>query len=116
MALLKINGVDLPTPSSLTPGIQDIGKWERNARGTMIGELIAKKVKLDCTWSVLSGPEMAALLAKINPLFFNVTYLDPETNTFRTATFYKGDRNIPMLDYINGVPRYNGFKVNFIER
>lgn len=117
MALLKINGVDVvPAPSSMTIGDQDIGKWERNARGTMIGEIIATKAKLDLSWIYLTPAQLATLMAAINNTFFDVTYTDPNTNTPRTMTCYKGDRNVGVLDFVNGVIRHKDFKVNFIER
>ncbi|WEK53317.1 MAG: hypothetical protein P0Y55_12040 [Candidatus Cohnella colombiensis] len=116
MALLKINGVDMPSPSAMTPGEADLGKWERNARGSMIGELIATKAKFELSWSFLTAVQLSKLLIAVKPLFFNVTYIDPVTNTLRTATFYKGDRSMPVMDYRNGIPRYKDVKFNIIEK
>ena len=116
MALLKINGVDMLTPSELNVGVQDIGKWERNASGTMIGEIIATKAKLEITWAYITPAQLATLLTSINTTFFTVTYTDPITNALRTMTAYKGDRTVGVLDFVNNVMRYKDFKVNFIER
>lgn len=117
MALLKINGVDVvPTPSDLNVGIQDGGKWERNANWTMIGEIIATKAKLDITWSYITPAQLSTLLTAMNTTFFTVTYTDPTTNALRTMTAYKGDRTVGVLDFVGGVMRYKDFKVNFIER
>jgi hypothetical protein len=116
VSLLKINGVEMPTPSSMVPGEEDIGKWERNARGTMIGEIITTKAKLELAWSFLAAEQLQQLLIAIKPQFFNVTYTDPVTNALRTALFYKGGRSMPIMDYINGVLRYKDVKFNLIER
>jgi len=116
MPLLKVNGVDMPSPSAMTPGEEDIGKWERNARATMIGEHIATKAKIELSWAYLSATQLSKLLTAIKPQFFNVTYIDPVSNALRTATFYKGGRSMPIMDYRNGVPRYKDVKFNIIER
>lgn len=116
MALITINGVDLPTPSDLQVGIMDLSKAERNARGTMIIERIATKRKLDLTYSFLTRSELSLVLSAVSSVFFNVTYLDPQTNSYRTGSFYCGDRNVGMLDFKNGVPRYKDIKFDLIER
>jgi hypothetical protein len=100
----------------MVPGEEDIGKWERNARGTMIGEIIATKAKLELAWSFLTAEQLQQLLTVIKPQFFNVTYTDPVTNALRTSMFYKGGRSMPVMDYINGVLRYKDVKFNIIER
>ncbi|WP_028609736.1 DUF6711 family protein [Paenibacillus harenae] len=116
MALLKINGADLPTPSGYIVTKQDIVKAERNARGTMIKELIASKDKIDLTWIYLTPAQLSQLLAAVSANFFNVTYLEPQSGTNRTATFYAGDRSAPAMDFINGVMRWKDIKFNLIER
>lgn len=116
MALLNISGVDLPTPSDLKVGIQDIVKAERNTKGDMIKEHIATKGKLELSWSYLSAADLALIFTAVMPNFFSVTYLDPQTNTMRTGTFYSGDRNAGMIDFKNGIARYKDIKFNLIER
>jgi hypothetical protein len=116
MALIEINGVDLPTPSDFQVGIMDLSKAERNARGTMIIERIATKRKLDISYAFLSRTELSQVLNAVSPVFFSVTYLDPQTDQYRTGSFYCGDRNAGMLDFQNGVPRYKDIKFDLIER
>lgn len=116
MALIKINGVDMPSPSGMLFGIQDISKAERNARGTMIIERIATKRKIDLEWSYLTPAQLSTLLVAVSPVFFTVTYTDPQTNSLRTGTFYSGDRNAGVMDYINGNLRYKDVKFSVIER
>lgn len=114
--MIKINGVEIPTPSEFLVGHQDISKAERNAKGNMIMEIIATKVKLEMSWAYLTQPEAQALFAAVAPTFFNVEYPDPVTGTRRTLNFYKGDRKIPMLIYKNGVPYWKDVAFNVIER
>jgi hypothetical protein len=116
MALVSIDGVDLPTPSDFSVGIMDLSKAERNANGTMIIERIATKRKLEIAYSYLTGSSLSAILTAVDPVFFNVTYLDPKTNGFRTGSFYCGDRNVGMLDYVGNIPRYRDCKFDLIER
>ncbi|OMF54675.1 hypothetical protein BK138_16075 [Paenibacillus rhizosphaerae] len=114
--LISIDGVELPTPSDYVPSIQDISKAERNANGTMIIERIATKRKLELAWKYLSQDELAKVLKAVSPVFFKVTYLDPEAGGNKTGTFYCGDRSAPAMDYIDGVIRWKDIKFNLIER
>lgn len=116
MALVSINGVDIPTPTDFQVGIQDISKAERNANGKMIIERVATKRKLFFTYSFLTESEAATLLKAIASTFFNVTYINPQTNSKETGSFYCGDRNLGMVDYRNGIARYKDLTFNLIER
>lgn len=116
MALIKINGVAIPTPSDYSVGIQDISKAERNANGTMIIERIATKRKIELSWKSLNKDELSSILKLVSPVFFNVEYVDPQDNSLRTGTFYSGDRNCGMISFINEIPKYKDVKFNLIER
>lgn len=114
--MIKIDGVEIPTPSDFRVGHQDILKAERNAKGTLIAEFIARKVKLEFSWRYLTNAEMQLVLNAIDPLFFTVEYPDPKENGMKTLTFYKGDRNVAALDYIDDQIRWKDFKFDVIER
>jgi len=116
MALIKINGVDIPTPSALSIGIMDLSKAERNAKGTMIIERIATKRKLSISYDYLSRNNLSNILKSISGVFFSVTYMDPQTNAMRTGTFYSGDRDAGLIDFKNGVPRYKDVKFDLVEK
>lgn len=116
MALISVSGVALPTPTEFQVGYQDISKAERNANGNMIIERIATKRKLFLTYAYLTSSELALILQKVAPAYYNVSYVDPQTNTTKTGSFYCGDRNVGFVDYINGVPRYKELTFNLIER
>lgn len=113
--MIKINGAKVKAPTGYTVNRMDITKAERNAKGTMFIELIAKKWKLEVDWKYLTQEEMTtivnALEAKIS---FPVEFIDPKTGSKISATFYKGDRSYPMVNYIDNKPKWS-FKVNLIE-
>lgn len=114
--MIKINTVTIPTPSTFAVGVMDIVKAERNANAEMIIEKIATKRKLELAWNYLSSADLAALLQKITDTFFTVEYPDPQTGAMRSATFYVGDRNCGMIDFLNSTPRYRDIKFNFVEK
>ena len=116
MALIKINGVEIPTPSDYIPGIMDLSKAERNANGTMIIERIATKRKLDLTWKYMSKEDLSRVFNLVSPVFFAVEYIDPQDNGIRAGTFYCGDRTAGALDFIDGKIRYKDIKFNLVER
>lgn len=114
--MIKVNGVELPTPSDYNVGIQDISKAERNARGTMIIERIATKRKLELAWKYLTKQQLQQVLNAVSPVFFNVEYLDPQTGSRRSGSFYAGDRTVGAMDYIDGNIRWKDIKFNVVER
>lgn len=116
MALIKINGVGIPTPSEYSVGIQDISKAERNASGTMIVERIATKRKIELSWKYLDRTSLSIILSAVADVFFAVEYVDPQDNAVKVGTFYCGDRKSGMLDFKNGVPRYKDVSFNLVER
>lgn len=114
--MIKIDGREIPTPSDYLPGIMDIDKAERNARGDMIKERITTKRKIELAWKHLSKEDLSKVFTAVSPNFFQVEYLDPQTNSRQTGTFYAGDRNVGALDYIGGNIRWKDIKFSIIER
>lgn len=107
----------MPAPSGLSPSIEDIVKAERNAAGSMIGEKITQKQKFELNWKYLTAAELSQLFTALKTtFFFSMTFLDPKTNTTRTATFYAGSPSCTMLKWNNGVPTYTDIKCNIIEK
>ena len=115
MALITISGVALPTPSEFQVGYQDISKAERNANGTMIIERVAVKRKLFLTYAYVTESDASLILKAVAPTSYTVTYMDPQTRSMKSGAFYCGDRNLGMIDYINGKARFKEFAFNLIE-
>jgi len=116
MALIKINGIDITAPTTYTIGIMDISKAQRNAAGTIFINRIATKRKLTLSWQFLYDYELSAILQLISDVFFDVTYVDPQTNAITTKTFYCGDRSTTAIDYTNGKMRWKDVKFDLIEQ
>ena len=116
MALISINGVDLPTPGDYDCGINDLVKADRNANGTLIAEKIATKRKIQLGWPYLTGAQYSQILNLVDPMFFTVKYFDAKENGYKTGTFYVGDRPAPMMSFKKGVAEYKDVKFNLIER
>ncbi len=114
--MIKINGAEIPTPTDYQVGIMDISKAERNAAGTMVIDRIATKRKLELAWKYLSKSDLSQVLTAVSPVFFQVEYVDSQTNSNKTGMFYAGDRNCGAMDFINGQIRWKDIKFSLIER
>ena len=82
---IEIDGVPMPglKLNGLTVTKEKI--WSKNtgraANGEMVGDLIAIKYTLKCSWPPLTREQVAVIDKAVSPAFFNVTFLDPGTNT-----------------------------------
>ena len=107
LALFTIESTAMPTPKKFSVSILDVSKAERNANATMLIERIATKRKISVSYDFLTGSQLKTLLTALNPVFFNVTYFDPYTNSMQTKKFYCGDRNTDMIDFSGTSARYS---------
>lgn len=114
--MIKINGVDIATPKSYEATVTDLdGETNRNAAGELIRDRIAVKRKLNLEWGPLTQAEIAPILNAVSGVFFTVTFPDPQLGII-TKTMYVGDRTAPAYQYINGEVKWQGLKMNFIEK
>ena len=114
--MITINGTSIKHPKSFSVDISDLdGESYRNAAGELIRDRIAVKRKLNCEWGPLSQAEISTILTTVTDVFFTVSYPDPITGT-TSATFYVGDRSVPMYRNINGVILWEGLKMNFVQK
>lgn len=114
--MVKINGVQIPSPSTYQIGIYDLSKAERVASGYLMIERIATKRKIELSWNYLNNEQLSSLLTLVSSVSFIVEYTDPQTNAKKTGEFYCGDRQAEAIDYHNGQIRYKNIKFNLIER
>jgi len=115
--MLKINGVAIATPKTFEVEISDLdGESNRNANGELSRDRIAVKRKLNCEWGPLEPAQISALLNAVSAIFFTAEFPDPQAGTLITKTMYVGDRTTPAYSFINGVPKWSGLKMNFIEK
>ncbi|WP_407922093.1 DUF6711 family protein [Clostridium nigeriense] len=114
--MIKINGVDIATPKTYEATVTDLdGETNRNANGEMIRDRIAVKRKLNLEWGPLTQAEIQTLLSAVSSVFFTVTFPDPMSGMV-TKTMYVGDRTAPAYSFINGEIKWQGLKMNFIEK
>lgn len=129
MAILKIgtertNLTDIPDPSALTLGLQDIdaSTTTRSADGTMLRDRVCggatAKRKLNLEWAYIDNEKAHEILHAIDGEFFWVQYYDPYELTLRTAEFYAGDRTMPMYNAVirNGSILWEKLAVDLIEK
>lgn len=115
--MLKINGVEIKTPSTFSVDISDIdGETNRNANGDLFRDRITTKRKLNCEWLWMTNSEISTLLNAVRDVFFTVEYPDPMVGGYTTKTFYVGDRSAPLYSCVNGVPRWENLSMNFVEK
>jgi hypothetical protein len=119
MALLKIGTTNLPAPTVLQPGIQDLDSEDgagRNQAGKMFRDRVAVKRAVHCEWGVLSRTEMASLLSAMSDVSFQLTYPDPQTGNLETITAYVGDRVPAICQVISDTDwNWSGLAVDFVE-
>lgn len=114
--MLRINGVAVATPKTFQVDITDLdGESNRNAKGELIRDRIAVKRKLNLEWGSLTQSEIQTLLKAVSSVFFTVNFPDPQLGLI-TKTMYVGDRSAPMYSCIKGVSKWEGLKMNFIEK
>lgn len=87
----KLNGVTIKNPSGFKIERYSVTTLERLANADMVGDLIAKKVKLYFTYEAISSYDFNTILDAIwntSDLFFPVVY--EENGITKTITAYVG--------------------------
>jgi hypothetical protein len=113
--MIQVSGVAIATPADFQVMIADISKAQRNAQGNMIIERINTKRTLSLSYNFLTQDDCAKILQAVAPVSFSVTYPDPQTGVNRTSNFYCGDRNLGIIDFLGGAPRYKDVKFTLVE-
>lgn len=88
--MIKVNDVKIKEPSTFDIERYNVTKSGRTANGSMVMDIIAKKVKLLCSYSVLDSAEWKKIQDQIfgtNP-FFTVEW--EEAGVTKTMTAYAG--------------------------
>lgn len=118
---MKIDGVEIKTPSSFDWGFSDMSSDEtgRNTNdGLMNKDIIASKRKLSCSWNGPTKEEVKTILQLVcGKPYIKVTYPDALSgNDNETREFTVGDRSAPMKSWIVNNKTYSSLSFNFIER
>lgn len=118
MAMLKVNGADLPAPSAMKVSIFDVSaKAERTASGRAVIDRIAEKRKVELKWAYLTGNQLNGLLTAVGTgAFFSLTYPDPATGAARTMTCACKEREMGVLMMVDGEPVWKNVEMTLEER
>lgn len=119
MILLQLGGVVVASPSTLDIDHNFIVDGGRNAKGDLIADLITTKDKLNISWSYLTPTQLKEIRGLISAFYFSATYINPETDTTRTATFYAGSIKAGYAKYnvsTGLIEYYKDVTVNIIEK
>lgn len=116
MAMLIVNGANMPAPSGLHVSIADTsGGVTRSASGRAVLDRSVLKRRLDLNWAHLSGAELALLLQETQG-FFTVRYPDPMTGSERSMQCCCGEKTTGMLRMQDGRPVWTDVKMSWTER
>lgn len=103
MAMLKVNGTDVPLdPAKMEWSLNAVNSADagRTQSGTMVTDLITRKRKLALSWAIPHQQVAADILALFTASeHFTVTYFDPLDGATATRTFYLGTPEAPFRSY-----------------
>lgn len=119
MAMIKVDGVAIKTPSEFTWGLQDVSADSagRTQDALMHKDRIAQKITLNLAWNGLTFAETSTIVQAFNPEYVNVTYPDPlNGSTTTTKKFYVGDRSAPFKIWTTRQKVMEKLSFNLIER
>ncbi|MBQ8508255.1 MAG: hypothetical protein IJ466_12605 [Clostridia bacterium] len=118
MAMLLINGAEMPAPSALKVTLFDVSSpQERSAAGGIVMDRVAVKRRLELSWAFLSGSDLARLLnAVTEAAFFEADYPDPAAGEMRGMTCCCGDRATGILRMEGGEPIWTNVEMTFTEK
>lgn len=118
MALIKIDGTELPSPDTYQVTISDLdASANRSANGTLFRDRVAVKRTIDLSWALLPPSDHSSLLQKVSSVFFTVAYYDPQTNSTRSGTFYVSDRKSGIaIKQSDGTYKWRDVSFSLVER
>lgn len=120
MAMLKIDGVAVKSPSVFTWGFSDLSSEESGRStndGKMTKDIIASKRTISLTWNNLTKEETSTILQLVsNKAYINVTYPDALSGKDETREFYVGDRSAPIKIWTLNKKIYSTLSFNLVER
>lgn len=118
MAMLNVDGADMPCPSVFSWGLQDISAAEsgRTDDTIMHKNRVGQKRKIGLQWNGTDRQTTALILQAFNPEYIQVTYEDAMSGAFETRTFYVGDRSAPVKVWWANNKRYESVSFDIIER
>lgn len=116
--MLRVDGAEMPCPSSFGWGLQDISAAEsgRSDDTIMHKNRVGQKRKISLAWVGKDWQITARILQAFNPEYIQVTYPDMMSGVYETRTFYVGDRSAPVKWWWAGNQRMEQISFDIIEQ
>lgn len=116
--MLKVDGIWIPSPSSMEWGLMDISAAEsgRTDDTLMQKNRVGQKRKLNLRWNGTDWGTTAVILQAFNPEYVMVTYPDMMSGLFETRQFYVGDRTSMVAVWWINEKRMESVGFDIIER
>ena len=114
MAIITINGVAMPAPSSLSIGMADLDSpnTSRNELGILLRDRVhGGMYKVEMEFNVKTGAEIAIIEQNITKAKLTVSFLD--TKGIITREMYVGDRKKVVDKYVEGNPNATRWTLSF---
>ena len=117
MAILTLNGADMPTPTSLTVHLEDAGfTAQRALSGNALVTRAAVKRRIEIYWAYLTPSHIRLLLsAAAQDEELSLSYPDPLTGDIRQMNAYSAARRVEMKRMRSDGPVWTGVQMTFIE-
>lgn len=117
MSMIKVDGVEIPTPSSFQWGLQDISASEsgRTDDTIMHKNRVGQKRTISLQWNGPDRKTTSTILKAFNPEYINVEYPDAMSGVNETRKFYVGDRTAPYKCWWVGNQRMESLSFDIIE-
>lgn len=103
MALLKIDSVTLPAPSTYKVKRSDLDSeaTTRNSEGILLRDRVREGVyRIDVSWAGLEHSDYITVANALSPAKLTVEFFDPNSATTKTAEMYAGDRDAELVKYV----------------
>lgn len=113
--LLKINDVEMPSPSKYEVSYQDLdaaGSGRTEAGYTIRRRVRSQVAKLNLGWTNLSQEEVEKVLGAVENESFEVTYW---FGNQKTTTMYAGDKNVSLKLKESAASAFWDLSFNLIE-
>ena len=119
MALIKIDNVELPNPSTYSGELVDFDASADRAGGYLRRNRIRSKVyQISASWTAITRANLKLIVDAMSPAKFTVTFFDGTTAGNTTAQMYAGNKKWALartIDEEKPEESYWDLSVNLIE-
>lgn len=118
MIFLKVNDIVVAPPKEIAYSYENLNKEERSLDGTLLIDIISKKLVLTITWDYLKETDMKIIEREINATkFVKLEYLDNLTSQLVQIEASAGDFSYqPYYDWTNDRLMWKSVSLTFREK